>query len=94
MRRIAGNTPSDAIHTVGPDDDLAEKKARLRQALLSLKPKYQAVITLHFFENMRLTEIAACLGAKPSTVRTRLARATAKLRTKLSAAGHSRGRRP
>lgn len=50
-----------------------------------MKPKYQTVITLHFFENMKLTEIAACLGKNPSTVRTWLNRASEKLRKKLDA---------
>ena len=75
------------------DKDLLEKKALLKQALLSLKPKYQTVITLRFFENMKLTEIAACLGKKPSTVSTWLSRAIAKLRKTLNAATNSRGSR-
>jgi DNA-directed RNA polymerase specialized sigma subunit len=56
--------------------------------------KYQAVITLHFFENTRLTDIAACLGENPSTVRTQLSRATAKLRAKLSAGDNCGRSRP
>jgi len=73
------------------DPELLEKKMILKEALLSLKPKYQTVITLRFFENMKLTEIAACLGNKPSTVRSWLLRATAKLRKKVDAAMKSRG---
>jgi len=73
------------------NEGLLEKKAILEQALLSLKPKYQTVITLRFFENMKLTEIAACLGKKPSTVRSWLQRATVKLRNKIDAATKSRG---
>jgi RNA polymerase sigma-70 factor (ECF subfamily) len=82
MERAAGDGDPAAM----PDDELAERKALLRQALLSLKPQYQTVITLRFFENMKLTEIAECLGEKPSTIRTWLWRATAKLRRKLDAA--------
>jgi RNA polymerase sigma-70 factor, ECF subfamily len=69
------------------DEELAEKKLLLQRALLSLKPRYQTVITLRFFENMKLTEIADCLGEKPSTIRTWLWRATAALRRKLNASG-------
>jgi RNA polymerase sigma-70 factor (ECF subfamily) len=94
MQRVVRNTRVDAVDAIGPDDDLAERKAVLQQALLNLKPKYQSVITLRFFENMKLTEIAACLGEKPSTVRTRLARATAKLRKKLDAGSGSGAYRP
>lgn len=90
-QRIVRNTRAESVFVIPSDDELLEKKALLKQALLSLKPKYQTVITLRFFENMKLTEIAACLGKDPSTVRTRLSRATAKLRKKLNAAMNSRG---
>lgn len=73
------------------DDEQIERKALLKKAMLSLKPRYQTVITMRFFENMKLTEIAACLGKKPSTVRSWLSRATAKLRKKLDATMNSRG---
>jgi RNA polymerase sigma-70 factor (ECF subfamily) len=91
MQRVARNAEPEAVFSIPSDDDHIEKKARLKQALLSLKPKYQTVITLRFFENMKLTEIAACLEVRPSTIRTRLSRATAKLRKKLEAGKNSRG---
>lgn len=72
------------------DQDLYERKMILKQALLDLKPKYQAVITLRFFENMKSAEIAVCLGKKPSTIRCWLSRATAKLQRKLEAVANSR----
>jgi len=90
-QRIVRNTRAESVFVIGSDDELLEKKALLKQALLSLKPKYQTVITLRFFENMKLIEIAACLGKNPSTVRTWLTRATAKLRKKLNVATNSRG---
>ncbi|MFB0554230.1 MAG: RNA polymerase sigma factor [Phycisphaerae bacterium] len=58
----------------------AEKLALLREAVFSLKPRYQTIITLRFFENLKLTEIAEVLGSSPGTVRSQLARALAKLR--------------
>jgi RNA polymerase sigma-70 factor (ECF subfamily) len=91
MEGVARDARAEAALSIPADDDRVEKKARLKQALLSLKPKYQTVITLRFFENMKLTEIAACLGERPSTVSTRLSRATAKLRKKLEAGRNSRG---
>ncbi len=84
IRKIVRNTRVESDRVIPSDDKLLEKKALLKQVLLSLKPKYQTVITLRFFENMKLTEIAACLGENPSTVRSCLARATTKLRKKLS----------
>lgn len=90
-KRVVRNTRAESEFVIPCDEELLERKALLKQALLSLKPKYQTVITLRFFENMKLIEIAACLGRNPSTVRTWLTRATAKLRKKLSAAMNSRG---
>jgi len=85
------NIKSKSVFVIDCDKELLEKKALLKQALLSLKPKYQTVITLRFFENMKLTEIAACLGKKPSTVRSWLQRANVKLRKKLEAVMKERG---
>jgi len=90
MQRVVRNHRAVSVFAIGSDDELLEKKALLKQALLSLKPKYQTVIALRFFENMKLTEIAACLEKNPSTIRTWLNRATAKLRRKLGAAMNNR----
>jgi len=94
MRSAARDARIESTFLVPADDDLARRKALLKQSLLELKPKDQTVITLRFFENMKVTEIAACLGEKPSTISTGLARAVAKLRRKLSAAENHRGQEP
>ena len=86
IRKIVKNACAESDCVIPSDDKLLEKKLLLKQALLSLKPKYQTVITLRFFEKMKLTEIAACLGKNPSTVRSLLSRATTKLRKKLNVA--------
>lgn len=62
-----------------------EKLTLLRGAMFSLKPRYQTIITLRFFENLKLTEIAEVLGSSPGTVRSQLARALVKLRKKINA---------
>ncbi|UCG49995.1 MAG: sigma-70 family RNA polymerase sigma factor [Phycisphaerales bacterium] len=62
-----------------------DKLTLLKAAVRSLKPRYQTIITLRFFENMKLTEIAQVLDRSPGTVRSRLARALAKLRKVLDA---------
>ncbi len=84
--RIRKRLLAESALTLPHDPDLLEKKALLQQAIFQLKPRYQAVITLHYFENMKLIEIAACLDKKPSTVRNWLSRATKKLRQALNAA--------
>ncbi len=58
----------------------SEKLALLREAMLALKPRYQTIITLRFFENLKLTEIAELLGSSPGTVRSQMSRALARLR--------------
>ncbi len=67
-----------------PEVQPSEKLALLREALLALKPRYQTIITLRFFENLKLTEIAEVLASSPGTTRSQLARALAKLRKKLA----------
>jgi len=62
----------------------ADKLTLLREAVFALKPRYQTIITLRFFENLKLTEIAEVLGSSPGTVRSQLARALAKLRKVLA----------
>jgi len=66
-------------------EDSAIKLAILKQSMLTLKPRYQTIITLRFFENLKLTEIADVLGSSPGTVRSQSARALAKLRKKINA---------
>jgi len=56
----------------------------LREAVFTLKPRYQTIITLRFFENLKLTEIAEVLGSSPGTVRSQLTRSLAKLRKVLA----------
>jgi RNA polymerase sigma-70 factor (ECF subfamily) len=65
-------------------DESSEKSALLQKAMLTLKPRYQTIITLRFFENLRLTEIAEVLGSSPGTVRSQLKRALDKLRKKIA----------
>jgi len=57
-----------------------DKFAMLQEAILSLKPRYQTIITLRFFENLKPTEIADVLDSSPGAVRSQMARALAKLR--------------
>jgi RNA polymerase sigma-70 factor, ECF subfamily len=52
----------------------------LYKAILSLKPRDQAIVVLRFFEQMSHEEIAGVLGERPATVRVGLSRALEKLR--------------
>jgi RNA polymerase sigma factor (sigma-70 family) len=64
----------------------AERIALLKEAMLALKPRYQTIITLRFFENLKMIEIAEVLGSSPGTVRSQMARALAKLRIRIASA--------
>ena len=65
-------------------EESSRKVALLKEAMLTLKPRYQTIITLRFFEKMKMIEIAEVLGSNPGTVRSQLTRALVKLRTKMS----------
>ncbi len=59
-------------------------RERARHALLSLPPKYQAVLSLRYFEGLTVREVAAVIGCRVGTVKSRLARAREALRDKLT----------
>ena len=83
----------DRDHTFDAESDaeFQEEVLPVKQALLTLKPKQQTVITLRFFEKLKLTEIAEILGQNPATTRSQLSRALSSLRKKLEASvGHGR----
>ena len=56
----------------------------LHHQIAALKPKYQEVITLRFFEDKKIREIAEILEKSPGTVKSLLHRALAQLRDRLA----------
>ena len=61
-----------------------EEYGTLHKAVLTLKPKYQTVITLRFFEDKTITQISDITGAKEGTVKSQLHRAIKQLREVLA----------
>ncbi len=57
---------------------------RAQRALLTLSPKHQAVLSLHYLEGLAVREVAGVLGCREGTVKSRLARARDALRAKLN----------
>lgn len=53
----------------------------LSERVLSLPTKFKEVIFMHYFEEMKIQEIADVLGAKVNTVKTRLKRGRAMLKS-------------
>ncbi|HVN49929.1 MAG TPA: SigE family RNA polymerase sigma factor [Acidimicrobiales bacterium] len=66
------------------DDELA-------RALRSLPPGQRAVVVLRYGDDLPLEQIAAVLGVRPGTVKSRLSRATESLRRELAPSGAPAG---
>ncbi len=81
-RQLLKNAPQQAESSTARDDSTTEL-TDLLSAIRTLKPLYQTIITLHYYENLKMTEIAAIVGASPGTTRSRLARALNMLRRNL-----------
>jgi RNA polymerase sigma-70 factor (ECF subfamily) len=79
-KSLLKNTCEQADDQTVSYEESSRKLVLLRQAMLALKPRYQTIITLRFFENLKLTEIAEVLASNPGTVRSQMARALAQLR--------------
>ncbi|MBN2019247.1 MAG: sigma-70 family RNA polymerase sigma factor [Sedimentisphaerales bacterium] len=58
----------------------------VKNAMLKLKPQYQAIVTMRFFENLKTEEIAEVFGTSAGTVRSQLSRAIANLRKLITSA--------
>ncbi len=86
-RHPAVTLPAEELVDAGSDPPATDGRidlGRTRRALLSLSPKYQAVLSLHYFEGLAVKEVAAVIGCRVGTVKSRLARAREALRAKLT----------
>ena len=61
-------------------------QSELFRQVMALPPKHRAAIYLHYYEGYAVREIAALMGANPSTVQTWLMRARGQLKTNLKEA--------
>ncbi|WP_173106096.1 sigma-70 family RNA polymerase sigma factor [Bacillus sp. KH172YL63] len=66
-----------------PEQSVLEKEqhSELIRNVLALPVKYREVIFLYYFEEMKLSEIGACMGLNTNTVKTRITRGKALLGT-------------
>lgn len=98
LYRIAGNTVNrwarkrsrNPVSRLPADLAAAEtnttadnQKELARQALLSVAPKYQTVLALHYLEGMGIAEVASAVGCRVGTVKSRLWRGRNALRERL-----------
>lgn len=75
------------VTDTGSEMDRFETYRRLHEKIRLLKPIYRIVITLYYFEERSLRDIAQILGEMPATVRWRLFRARTLLAKKLNQSG-------
>jgi RNA polymerase sigma factor (sigma-70 family) len=67
-----------------PGVEVADRD-EVERAFLSLKPEQRALLVLHFYQGLPLSETAEVLGLPVGTVKTRLYRTTAQMRASLDA---------
>src|SRR5262249_1173154 len=83
---LSGNEQSGVDSSREPTSDQSNNEFT-RLALLSIKSKYQSVLTLHYLEGMSLEDIAAALGCRVGTVKSRMSRGRLALRETLARRG-------
>jgi RNA polymerase sigma-70 factor, ECF subfamily len=79
MKRL--ETDVEAAREASHDENSSREFART--ALLTLAPRFQTVLSLHYLEGLSITEVAATLGCREGTVKSRLHRGREKLRERL-----------
>lgn len=74
----------DELEIAADSEDAADAlDDTLVREVMQLKPKYKEVILLFYYEDMKISDIAALLGAPESTVSVRLKRAREILKKRL-----------
>jgi RNA polymerase sigma-70 factor (ECF subfamily) len=79
----SGSLPADPLTQAANRDQEVHRLQRLDAALNDLSPEDRGLVHLHYFEDQSLAEIAAILRVSRDAIKTRLARARAKLRDAL-----------
>ena len=91
LLRVAVNESKKLLRSpwrrrTGPLEEAGEpvfdtpQQSELYQHVMGLPPKYRAAVYLYYYEDCSVQEIAAAMGANPSTVQTWLMRARGKLK--------------
>lgn len=69
------------------DTEASERRTDIGEVLSCLEPRQAEVLTLHYYDGMKLSEIARFLNEPPSTVRSRFAQAKKTLVERLKVKG-------
>ncbi len=73
----------EALQDIPVTQEYPHEDETLLQEVMRLKPKYQEVILLFYYQDMKISEIAKVLNAPESTVSVRLKRAREQLKKRL-----------
>ncbi len=87
LRQLARVTPSATEPRPVSDSLDGQRPARVRGALLALRPKYQTVVVLRYYAQMSFADIAEVLDCREDAVRARLSRAIKEMRHRLDSGG-------
>lgn len=89
--REAGDEGLDrmAAEAAGPDPEARERAAKLERLVAGLSEVPRTVVTLYYYQDRSVAEVARILGMPENTVKTHLSRARTALRT-----GWTRGETP
>lgn len=87
---ITGTDGLDLYNTMRDTDPLPEQQViqyelqdRIREAMLSLTPKYRTIMILRYLEDLSLQEISEIVGLPVATVKTRVHRGREALRKRI-----------
>ncbi len=96
QRRIARHREEFATADSALEDSRtqAEIARCVREGVARLALAHQAVLSLHYFESLSIEEIAAVLGCRVGTVKSRLSRARESLKATLKERGEPHGSEP
>jgi RNA polymerase sigma-70 factor (ECF subfamily) len=83
LRRFPHTGPMVAEPDATSSASKTRESARIRAAVLALRPKYQAVVALRYYSQLSVPEISEVLGCRQVAVRTRLSRAMKTMRERL-----------
>ena len=83
-RRNALERRTEPLQPSGPIDDQSEP-TEIAEALATLSPRQRTVLALRYFADLSDADIAAAIGARPSTVRSLIRRGLAEIRKEIEA---------
>jgi RNA polymerase sigma-70 factor (ECF subfamily) len=89
LRSAAESRPGDAAPSPEAVLLAAEQRTELLAAVNGLREEERLVIALRYFLDLSEAETAAALGVRPGTVKSRAARALARMRARMEGGVHA-----